>query len=154
MPERDPNTLNAEIGRLQQNCADRSRGREFSIGTRWNATRSEVEFLYRSSQLICDGDDVDSVLSALEDIGQAAPLRTSDGPVGLKVLDVGDRDAADLADQLADVLGDDIVTPNHVLDVKGMTVMCPATEPIPLHGPVVNLGEATGPGRPKVAVVV
>jgi hypothetical protein len=153
MPERDLNALETEIERLKRNCADRSRGREFSIGTRWNASHTEVEFVYRSNQLICDRDDLDDVLAALDNIGQARPMQTTDGPVGLAVLDVGDRDAADLADQLAELLGDDVVTPNHVLDVKGIVNFWPATEPVPWEGQIAELGEPVGPGRPKVAIV-
>jgi hypothetical protein len=153
MPERDPSLLRKEVERLLRNCADRPRGRDFSIGARWNDARSEVDFVYRSNQLICDGEDLDAVLDALDSIGQPRPVHILDGPVGLRVLDVGDRDAAELADALADVLGDDVATPNHVLDAQAFTNMCPATEPVPWNGPVLDLGTPVGPGQPNVAVV-
>jgi hypothetical protein len=153
MPQRHPSALNAEIERLQRNCADRPRGREFAIGTRWNRAGTDVDFIYRSNQLICEADDLDQVLTAIESIGQTPPVHSIDGPVGLKVLDIGDRDAADLADQLSDILGDDVATPNHVLDVKSTAHFCPASEPVPWTGPVTDLGTPVGPGQPTIAVV-
>ena len=110
-------------------------------------------FLYRDHLVICDSHEVDDVLEAFDQIREDRPVSVTDGPVGLKVLDIGDRDAAQLSDALADVVGDDVVTPNHVLEVQGFSSFCPATEPVPWRPLVTELGESAGPGRSRVAVV-
>lgn len=146
--------IDIEVERLHRNSAGRSREREFSLGARWNDDRTEVDYLYRNHQLICYRADLDVVLEALSSLGEPAPVRVTDGPVGLVVLDIGDRDAADLADALAEAVGEDeIVTPNHVLDAQGSPRLCPATEPLPWYGPVPELGEPVGPSHSRIAVV-
>jgi len=112
-----------------------------------------VQYLYRSNQLICDERDLPATLEAFDLAEVARPEEISDGPIGLKVLDVGDRDAADIADALADIAGDDIVTPNHILDSQGYTRLCPATEPLPHPGQVPELAEPHGPGHARLAVI-
>ena len=152
MKPRDPRRLPVEVQRLQQNLAERPAGRDFDVQPRWNATNTEVEYFYRSSQLICDAADLDEVLQAFDQIPGGRP-GVADGPVGMKILDVGDRDAADLADDLARMLGEGVVTPNHVLNAEGHSSVCPATEPVPWLGPVADLPEPVGRGRPRIAVV-
>ncbi|HJY24328.1 MAG TPA: S8/S53 family peptidase [Actinomycetes bacterium] len=149
---RNPTRLPTEVERLQQNMAERSNGRDFLVAPRWNDARTEVEYLYRKHQLICDEADLDAVLRAFDRIPEDRPV-DSDGPVGLKILDVGDRDAADLADKLAELLGDGVVTPNHVLDAQGHSIMCPATEPLPWVAPMSDLPEPVGSGKARVSVI-
>jgi Subtilase family len=149
---RDPERLATEVQQLQQNLADRSRGRQFEIEARWNTARTEVEYFYRSHQLICDQADLDEVLQAFDGVSGGRPDVT-DGPVGLKILDVGDRNAADLADELARKLGDGVVTPNHVLSAEAKSAVCPASEPLPWVGPVADYPEPLGQGQSRVAVV-
>jgi hypothetical protein len=152
MPDHDTSRLMGEIERLRRNCSERGR-RRFPLGVRWSTTGTEIDYLYRNHQLLCDSDDLDVVLRAFDQIGQQRPAVT-DGPIGLSVLDLGDRDAADLADALADALGDDdIVTPNHVLDPQGWSALCPATEPVPWRGQVVDMGEPVGSRQARVAVL-
>ena len=151
--QRDPQALAGEVDRLRQNCSDRGSDRQFSLAARWNDARTSVEFLYRNHQLICDANDLDAVLAAFDEVGQERPT-ASDGPVGLKVLDIGDRDAADVADALSEALeNDDIVTPNHVLNSQAFSRLCPATEPLPWHGPVIDMAEPVGRGQSHNAVV-
>lgn len=146
--------LTKELDRLKRNSGARSRGREFPLAARWNSAGTEVEYLYRNHQLICDEASLSGVLDAFAEIGAEPPAAVSDGPVGLKVLDIGDRDAADLADELGRVVGEGVVTVNHVLDTQGhVVVMCPASEPVPWQAPLRVLGEPVGPGRPRLAVV-
>ena len=142
-----------EVERLRRNAAARSRGRAFPLGARWNDAGTRVEYLYRQHQLICRTTNLDEVLAAFSRIGQARPTVT-DGPLDLTILDIGDRDAADLADALAEAIGGHaIVTPNHVIDAQGHPRLCPASEPLPWRGPVTDLDEPAGTGWPKVAVV-
>jgi hypothetical protein len=145
--------LVGQVERLQRNCGSRSANRDFTLAASWNREGTEVDFLYRDHLLICDSHEVDDVLEAFDQIREDRPVSVTDGPVGLKVLDIGDRDAGQLSDALADVVGDDVVTPNHVLDVQGFSSFCPATEPVPWRPPVTELGEPAGPGRSRVAVV-
>jgi hypothetical protein len=140
------------VERLQQNLEERPEGRGFPIKARWNETDTEVEYLYRNHQLVCDEADLENVLQAFDGIPAERPV-VNDGPVGLKILNIGSRDAADLADDLAKVLGDGVVTPNHVLDAQGHSNMCPATEPLPWVAPVRDLPEPVGPRRARVSVV-
>jgi len=149
---RDPRRLPAEVKRLQQNLEQRPEGRGFPVKARWNEAETEVDYLYRNHQLVCDEADLEDVLHAFDGIPAERPA-VSDGPVGLKILDIGDRDAADLADTLADALGDGVVTPNHVLDAQGHSSMCPATEPLPWVAPVHDFPEPVGSGRAQVSVV-
>jgi Subtilase family len=146
---RDPRRLTAEVRRLQQNLARRSQGRSFAVKARWNASKTQVDYLYRDRQLICDEANLPEVLQAFPGRQPAV----TDGPVGLKVLDPGARDAAKLAEELAGVLGEGTVTPNHVLDTQGHSSMCPATEPVPWVGPVSDLPEPTARGRCRAAVI-
>jgi Subtilase family len=149
----DPRALAGEVDRLSRNCSDRGSDRQFPLAARWDDARTSVEFLYRNHQLICDASDLDAVLAAFDEIGQERPTAT-DGPVGLKVLDIGDRDAADIVDALMEVLEyDDMVTPNHVLNSQAFSRLCPATEPLPWRGPVDDVAEPVGQGRPSTAVV-
>ncbi|WP_166347109.1 S8/S53 family peptidase [Phytoactinopolyspora limicola] len=145
--------LAREVERLERNCAARTQGRQFPLAVRWDPSGNEVEYLYRNHQLICDVDDLDETLEAFDRVGAERPEAITDGPVGLKVLDVGDRDAADLAEQLLGVVDEDVVGLNYVLDTQGNTVMCPVTEPLPWNAPVPVLGEPVGPGRPRLAVI-
>lgn len=151
--QRDRERLRQEFERLRDNSARRTRDRGFVLAASWNRDETEIEYLYRQGQLICDERDLDSVLDAFGELSLERP-DVSAGPVGLTVLDIGESDAAEVAARLADVLGDEnVVTLNHVLDAQGHAVMCPATEPVPLYGPVPELGEPVGPGRARVAVV-
>lgn len=145
--------LRYEVDRLERNSADRSRGRQFPLGAKWDSTGTQVEYLYRNHQLMCDSDDLAQVLDAFDEVGAERPAAVTDGPVGLKVLDIGDRDAADLADQLLGVVDEDTVALNYVLETQSNTVMCPATEPVPWPGPTPVLGEPIGPGRPRLAII-
>lgn len=146
--------LRQEFERLHAGCARRTDGNGFQLGVRWNDDESEIEYLYRQGQLICDRSEVEQVVSAFDSIAAERPGTVSDGPVGLAVLDIGARDAAELADQLASALGDEtIVTVNHVLDTQGTAIMCPATEPVPWTKPTQELPEPVGPGTAHVAVV-
>lgn len=146
--------LAKELERLERNVADRSNDRDFRLSARWNAEGSEVEYIYREHQLICDARDVDDVTAALERLDQPPPESILDGPAGLKVLNIGDRDASVLADALsAELEDDDVVTPNHVLDAQGFPSFCPATEPMPWYGPVPELGEPVGSGHARIAVI-
>jgi hypothetical protein len=150
----DPAALAAEVERLRTNCGEKPGERQFQLRERWNQARTEIEFLYRHGQLICDGRDLDAVLSAFDRAEQTSPSDVSDGPFGIKVLHIGDDDPVDVADALADALGDDdVVTPNHVLDAQGHPRLCPATEPVPWHGPVRDLDEPVGAGSSRIAVV-
>ncbi|WP_116949544.1 S8 family peptidase [Jiangella endophytica] len=143
--------LMEEIQRLHRNIARRPDG--FEMGVRWHRTGVGVEYLYRQGQLVCRAGDLATALAAFDAIGQPGP-EVAHGPADLRVLDVGDRDAADLADALASTLGrDDLVTPNHVLDSQVHMAMCPATEPVPSDGPVRDLPEPFGTRRSSVAVV-
>ncbi|PSK98260.1 subtilase family protein [Haloactinopolyspora alba] len=149
----DATTLASEVERLQRNARARSQNRAFPLGAKWDSTERHVEYLYRDDQLICEGRDLNAALEAFDLAGEARPDDVSDGPLGLKVLHVGERDAARIADSLADIVGEDTVTPNHVLDSQGYTRMCPATEPLPHSGPVPQLAEPHGPGHARLAVV-
>jgi hypothetical protein len=141
-----------EVERLRYNMAARTDGRAFPLGVRWSRDGTSVDYIYRQHQLICRTRDVSKVLTAFDQIGQERPTVT-EGPLDLSVLHLGDRDTADFADQLSEVLGDHVVTPNHVLDVKSNTVMCPATEPMPARGPVSDLSEPSALRTPRVAVI-
>lgn len=152
MNRRDRRALQGEVARLERSSRRRSNGRDFPLGARWNDAGTDVDYLYRNHQLICDAADIAEVVETFERLGLAAPTVT-DGPVGLSVLDLGDRDAADVCEQLLTVLPHDTVTLNHVLDAQGYSSMCPATEPIPWHGPVPELADPVGPGHARVAVV-
>ncbi len=150
----DREALTAEVDRLRTNCGEKRTERQFELGARWNRAETEVDYLYRQRQLICEARDLDLVLRAFDDGALDRPTAISDGPFGLKVLEIGDRDAADLADTLARILeSDDIVTPNHVLDTQGHPRLCPATEPVPSRGPVRDLDKPDGTSRPRIAVV-
>jgi hypothetical protein len=48
---------------------------------------------------------------------------------------------------------ENIVTLNHVLDAQGFSRMCPATEPLPWGGGIVDMHEPSGSGSSRVAVV-
>ncbi len=152
-PMFDPNhRLMEEIQRLHRNTAGRSKS--FKLGVRWHPTGFGVEYLYRQGQLICRSADLEQALRTFDDIGQARPEAVVEGPAGVRVLEIGDRDAADLADVLSRALGrDDLVTPNHVLDSQMHVAMCPATEPVPSDGPVRELAEPTGHGDVRVTVI-
>ena len=144
--------LMEEIQRLHRNIARRPDG--FELGVRWHRSGAGVDYLYRQGQLICRTADLDEALRAFDAIGQDRPSSAAAGAAGLRVLEIGDRDAADLADALASALGrDDLVTPNHVLDSQVHMSMCPATEPVPSDGPVRDLPEPQGTRRASVAVV-
>lgn len=143
--------LMEEIQRLHRNIA--ARPDAFDLGVRWHPSGVGVEYLYRQGQLLCRAADLAAALDAFDTIGQPRPGVVV-GPAGVRVLEVGDRDAADLADALAGALGrDDLVTPNHVLDSQVHMAMCPATEPVPSGGPVRDLPEPAGDRRVGVAVV-
>ncbi|AYY11556.1 hypothetical protein EF847_01280 [Actinobacteria bacterium YIM 96077] len=148
-----PEALAREVERLQRNSAERTRGREFPLAARWDSSGTEVSYLYRNHQVICDASDLPDVLEAFTQIGADPPASIADGPVGLKILDVGSRDADDLVGQLTEVVDEDTVSLNHVLDTQNNVVMCPVTEPLPWEGPVPLLGEPYGPGRPRLAVI-
>jgi hypothetical protein len=144
--------LRGQVQRLRANTSERET-RSFPVATKWNADESEIEYLYRDGQLICDTRDLQAVLEAFDAIGQEHPTVTN-GPAGLKILDIGTRDVRRLVDELCEALGDDdTVTPNHVLDAQGFTRLCPATEPLPWRGPVPDQAEPVGPGRPRLAVI-
>lgn len=146
--------LTREVQRLERNSAARSRGRQFPLAARWDDSGTEVQYLYRNHQLICDESDLTEVLDAFGQAGLERPATIHDGPLGLKVLDIGQRDSADLLDQLVQAVSDDKVSVNHVLDTQSHVVsMCPASEPVPWYGPMPELGEPVGPGRPRLAVV-
>ena len=146
--------LTTELERLKSNARDRRRDKSFSLSARWNDSHDRVDYLYRSHELIASRSDVDEILGALARVGEAPPTSTHDGPVGLTILDLGDRDAAQVADSIAEVIGDDVATLNHVLDVQsGHYLMCPATEALPWYGPVETLGEPIGQGKARVAVI-
>jgi len=149
----DPQALPGEVDRLQRNSEARTNDRGFSLSARWNESRTEVDYLYRDFQLLCDARDLSLVLESFDRLGYAPPAHVSDGPVGLKVINVGDQDARVMAEALAEVLGDDVVTLNHVLGAQGFPHMCPATEPVPHAGPVTDLDGPLGPGRPRLAVL-
>jgi hypothetical protein len=150
----DREALAAEVERLRTNCDEMRVERRFELRARWNQPRTEIDFLYKNGQLICESRDLDLVLRAFDDAELDRPAAIDDGPFGLKVLDVGERDAAELADELASRLGsDDIVTPNHVLDTQGHPRLCPATEPVPSGGPVRDLDNPSGAGQPRIGVV-
>lgn len=113
-----------------------------------------VEYMYRQGELICAADDLDTVLAGFDKAGLDRPGAIANGPAHITVLDIGTRDAADLADTLAAVLGvDDVVTPNHVVDSQGFPFLCPATEPVPWYAPVATLDEPAGRGSARVAVI-
>lgn len=149
----DPNyRLMEEIQRLHRNTAGRSD--TFELGVRWHPTGFGVEYMYRQGQLICRAAHLGAALDAFDAIGQARPVAVVDGPADVLVLDIGDRDAADLADALSQSLGrEDVVTPNHVLDTQAHSAMCPATEPVPSPGPVRELAEPTGDRSVRVSVI-
>jgi hypothetical protein len=145
--------LAREVERLQENAAARTNGRGFAIEAHWDDGGDEVEFLYRPEQLICDGDDLEDVLSSLRELGVPDP-EVEDGPVGLKILHLPGRDVVRLVEDLAERLSDEnMVALNHVLDAQGYAAMCPATEPVPWKGPVVTWPEPVGPRRVRLAVV-
>jgi len=148
-----PHDLAGEIERLRRNSARRSSGRGFELAEQWNASSGEVDYLYRRDQLICESHDLERVLAAFDQLGHDRPDDVTDGPAGLKILHVEGREAVDLAESLAGLLGDDVVTLNHVLDAQGFPKMCPATEPVPWQGPILDFGEPVGPGRPRLAVI-
>ncbi len=144
--------LRGQVQRLRVNASERE-SRSFPLEAKWNADESEVDYLYRDGQLICDSRDLQSVLEAFDVIGQEHPTVTS-GPAGLNILNIGTRDVRRLADELCVALGDDdTVTPNHVLDAQGFTRLCPATEPLPWRGPIPDQAEPVGPGTPGLAVI-
>lgn len=145
--------LAREVERLRRNTAERTRGRDFPLAAKWDETGTEVEYLYRNHQLVCESADLPDVLDAFTRVGEDPPEEVADGPVGLKVLNIGTRDAADLAERLAGVVGEETVSLNHVLDTQMNFVMCPATEPVPWYPPMPVLGEPVGPGRPRLAVI-
>ncbi|WP_026874646.1 S8 family peptidase [Jiangella gansuensis] len=145
--------LAGEVRRLEINAEKRSRGRRFRLGVRWNDARDRVEYMYKHGELLCRGTDLDLVLAAFANTGLERPERVTSPLPSLRVLHVGDRDAAELADTLAATLGDGVLTPNHVLDAHAYVRLCPATEPLPWHGPVTDLPEPRGTGRAHVAVV-
>ncbi|MGH8826138.1 MAG: hypothetical protein ACRDVZ_00795 [Jiangellaceae bacterium] len=70
---------------------------------RRNAEYTIVEYMYRQGQLICAADDLNRALVAFDQAGLDRPLAIADGPARIAVLDVRARDAAGLADTLADV---------------------------------------------------
>lgn len=149
----DRDRLHQEFERLRENSARRSKDRGFDLAARWNRDETAIEYLYRQSQLVCDQRDLDEVLGAFDQLRIERP-EVSEGPVGLAVLTVSDSDAAEVADRLAEVLGDErIVAPNYVLDAQPHAAMCPATEPIPDYGPIPELGEPVGPGSARIAVI-
>ncbi|WP_162606335.1 S8/S53 family peptidase [Jiangella asiatica] len=151
--ERDRDRLHEEFDRLRDNSARRTKNRGFELAARWNRDETEIEFLYRQGQLICDERDLDDVLAAFDKLRLDRP-EVSEGPVGLVVIHLPGTDAYEVAAKLAGELGDErIVAPNHVLDAQGHMAMCPATEPIPLYGPIPELGEPVGQGEARVAVV-
>lgn len=150
----DPTKLSDEVERLHRNTAARGEGRSFVLGVKWSPDASRVDYLYRQGQLLCRSSDLAIVLAAFERIGQGHPERLTDGPLGLTVLELGDRDAADVAEALATTIGrDDLVTPNHILDAQAWNTMCPATEAMPWYGPVAILDEPAGDRAVRVAVV-
>src|SRR5690625_1152409 len=153
--ERDARTLSREVERLRTNSASHRRPeRAFALGARWNERHGGVDFLYRDHQLICLDHDVTAVLDAFRNAGEPEPREIRGGPVGVSILDIGERDAADLAEKIAEVVGDDdLVTPNHVLDAQAWLAMCPASEPKPWYGPAETLGEPVGQGKARIAVV-
>src|SRR5699024_2969887 len=136
MPQRQRgrHDLDRELERLRSNSDARSRGRRFHLGARWTERGDSIAFLYRDHQLICDETDLDRALDAFRRADEAAP-HVSTGPVGLAILNLGERDAATIAERIADVVGDDsLVTLNHVLDAQsGYNAMCPATEAAPWY---------------------
>jgi hypothetical protein len=139
--------LSKEVDRLRRNAAER-----FPLGSQWNEAGDVVEYLYHKHQLVCEARDLDVVLEAFDEIGEERPA-VSDGPVELTVLDLGDRDAVELIRALTGHLGHDVVTLNHVLDAQAFPNMCPATEPTPHPGPVADLSDPIGSGKPHAAVV-
>ncbi|TDC51647.1 hypothetical protein E1212_11675 [Jiangella ureilytica] len=143
--------LMEEIQRLHRNIP--ARPDAFELGVRWHPSGVGVDYLYRQGQLICRAADLPAAMDAFDTIGQPRP-DVSDGPASLCVLGIGGRDAADMADALAEALGrGDVVTPNHVLDSQVRMSMCPATEPVPSGGPVRDLPEPAGTRRVDVTVV-
>ncbi|MGH8826137.1 MAG: S8 family peptidase [Jiangellaceae bacterium] len=123
------------------------------MNARWSDSESEIEYLYREGELICEERELESVLAALTRLDEPEPVGVRISAVGLAVINVGDRNAADLSDRLAEELGDEVATPNHVLDAQGFSWMCPATEPMPWYGGVPELGEPVGKGHARIAVI-
>jgi hypothetical protein len=157
MPDGDrrPTRLQEQVERLRENCRARPGG-GFELGVEWTEDRRQVEYLYRQDQLLCDAQDLDLVLEAFDNIGQARPTpeQITDGPVRLKVIDTSGRHADRLAQELSRSLGDDqVVTVNYVLDTTAKFALCPATDPLPWDDSVAVWPEPEGPGRPTVAVV-
>lgn len=151
--QQDRERLHQEFERLRDNSARRTKDRSFELAARWNRDETAIEYLYRQGQLICDERDLDTVLDGFDRLRRDRP-EVTEGPVGLVVLHLPGADAADVAAELAEVLGDEgLVTPNHVLDAQPHVAMCPATEPIPFYGPIPVLGEPVGSGTVKVAVI-
>src|SRR5690625_21008 len=148
--------LEREVERLRSNALARSRDRHFSVRARWNEHLDRVDYLYREHELLCLERDIDQVQELFTAIGEPAPASVRSGPLGIAILEIGDRDAADLAQRLsAHAGGDEMVTVNHVLDAQsgGYNAMCPATEALPWYGPVPTLGGPVGAGKARIAVV-
>ncbi len=151
---RDPRFLAEEVGRLHRGAADRGSGRRFVLGVKWSPDATQVEYLYRQGQLLCRWRDLDDVMGAFDRIGAERPIRVSQTAHGLALLELGDRDAADLADALAEETSrNDLVTPNHVLDAQAHYLMCPATEAMPWSGPVSTLDEPSGQRSAQLAII-
>lgn len=150
-----PAKLQEQIERLRVNCRQRPHD-PFELEVRWADEGREIDFLYRKHQLLCDESDLSVVLDAFDGIGETRPTdnQISERRVGLRVIDTGDRDAADLAERLSRHIGDDqVVAPTYVLDAQARFAMCPATDPLPWAGPVPTWPEPVGSRHVDIAVV-
>jgi hypothetical protein len=106
--------------------------------------------------MLCDASDVEEVKAAFQAIDEAwvGDDQVVEGPVNLRLIRTGERDAADLAEKLAHHLGDDqIVAPTYVLDTQARASMCPATDPVPWNREVTEWPEPVGSREVAVAVV-
>ncbi len=150
----DRDKRQAEVRRLERNARDRSNSRQFALRARWNEDDdAAVDYFYRSGQLLCDESNEQAVRAAFDALGLEPPRAVERRVAGIVVFDIGDREPAEIADQIDMHVGADVVSPNHVLDSQVPYSICPAAEPLPWAAPVPELAEPVGAGRARIAVI-
>ncbi|MDP9396176.1 MAG: S8/S53 family peptidase [Actinomycetota bacterium] len=122
--------LEQELHRVRKAAGRRSEGAfVLEAAPDRSGTAGVVDYLYKSGDVLVDDMDLARVEKYLR--GSRVRFEVADALIGgVTVLRVR-TDVRRLVDRADAALGVGVVTPNHVLDVQPLAVLCPADEPRP-----------------------